>query len=113
MAVCSGGFSVHGENERRREKRWRWRGGMDRGELLGESRHEEVARGGSRQAGGVAVRPAGSVAFHRAAWRRGTRKKTPVPLVGRVGWLGRLRPGREVSFLLFFCFSFLLLVLLC
>src|SRR4051812_35132423 len=110
MAVCSGGFSVHGENERRREKRWRWRGGMDRGELLGESRHEEVARGGSRQAGGVAVRPAGSVAFHRAAWRRGTRKKTSLPLwAGWAGWAPLAwAPGKVFClFCLIFPFCFL------
>ena len=49
--------------------------------------------------------PAGSVAFHRAAWVRGARKTTPLPLVGRVGWLGRLRPGRQVSFSFYFLFN--------
>ena len=80
-------------NEQRRRRRKLWRGRMDRGELLGESRHEEVARGGSRQAGGVAFRPAGSVAFHRAAWGRGTRKKTLVPLWAGWAGVGRLRLG--------------------
>ena len=36
---------------------------------------------------------AGSVAFLRAAWRRGAGKKTPLPLVGRVGWMGLPRLG--------------------
>ena len=51
-------------------------------------------RGGGLQAGWWrGGRPAGSVAFHRAAWGRGRWKKTPLPLVGRVGWLGWLRLG--------------------
>ena len=39
--------------------------------------------------GGDVASTAGSVAFHRAAWRRGAGKKTPLPLwAGWAGWAG-------------------------
>src|SRR3954470_23555904 len=102
MAVCSGGFSVHGENERRREKRWRWRGGMDRGELLGESRHEEVARGGSRHASAWRRR---RHAGHAAAWLPVEEDKAGPGGLGRLGLAWGDRSGFPSPFIFLFLFS--------
>src|SRR4051812_30941428 len=62
-------------------------------------------RGGLEAHGGDVSSSARSVAFHRAAWRRGTGKKTPVPLWACwAGWAGFARAtGR------FFLNSFLFL----
>src|SRR4051812_1496704 len=55
-----------------------------------------------REAGGVQRR---RHARHGGSSLPGARKKTALSL-GRVGLLGRLRPGREVSFLFLFLFLF-------
>ena len=90
---CSGEFSGGDGNERERRGGSLWRGGMDCGGCE-ESPGREKRHGATWKAlGGDVSSPASSVAFHRAAWVRGARKKTPLPLVGRVGWLGRLRLG--------------------
>src|SRR4051812_39600171 len=94
---CSSEFSDSDGNERKRKRRKFWRGEMNvacSSACPGtRRRHGELWKALDVDVSSTA----GSVSFHRAAWRRGAGKKTPVPLVGRVGWLGRLRPGRLVS----------------
>src|ERR1041385_7385293 len=91
--ACSTAVFGQRRNRRRRRRKTTRRGGMDCGGC-GGSPGARRRHGGAWKALGVEVSsPASSVAFHRAAWRRGRWKKTPLPLVGRVGWRGRLRLG--------------------
>src|ERR1041385_2067237 len=82
-----------GRNRRGRGGERARRGGMEeacsRASPGARRRHGEAWK----VLGGDVASTAGSVAFHQAAWRRGARKKTPLTLVGRVGWMGRSRLG--------------------
>ena len=48
---------------------------------------------GQVSTGEAAACSAGSVAFHRAAWRRGEGEEDPLAPLGLVGWMGSPRLG--------------------
>ena len=62
--------------------------------LPGEGdRREEKAWEGQVATRASSTCSASSVAFHRAAWRRGEGEEDPLAPLGRVGWMGSPRLG--------------------
>src|SRR4051812_11948908 len=89
------------------------RGGMDADGRAASPGARRRPRGGLEAHGGDVSSSARSVAFHRAAWRRGTGKKTPVPFWACwAGGAGFARAtGKHFHFI--FCLNFLSFVLAC
>src|ERR1041385_3053741 len=88
-----------------RERRRALEGGNGGGVLQGVSRREKEARGGldGGRRGRVAPGWLGGIPPSSLGAREG--EEDAAAPVGRLGWVGRLRPGRQVSFSFYFLFN--------